>query len=127
MGNWFTKDISRAMLPLCAIRARQPKSITGALVGLSIPEKKAQWRQRQGAGAPSFSSDFVVQTRLRPFFPVKIPAKIHKIHSSERECRQSLRWKTAKSSEAKATAPKASATAKLFSTPPSPDIRKFSP
>src|SRR5579871_1897800 len=53
--------------------------------------------------------------------------KILKIHSPERECRLSLRWRTAESSEAKATAPKANATAKSFLILPLPDTRKFSP
>ena len=47
------------------------------------------------------------------FLPAKIPDNIYKIHSSERECRLSLRWKTVGSSEAKATAPKAEPSDKL--------------
>src|SRR5689334_3098643 len=81
---------------------------------------------RQGRGQ-SFTSVFLSLKRLLSLAVVEIPDKIHKIHSSERECRLSLRWKTAESSEAKATAPKANATAKSFLILPSPDTRKFSP
>src|SRR5437588_1723587 len=58
--------------------------------------------------------------------PASIPAKILKIHTLERECRLRLHSKTVGSSEAKATAPKASATAKSFLILPSPATRKFS-
>ena len=71
-----------------------------------------------------FSSDFI---EIICFAISRIPAKIHKIHSLEHECKLSLRWKTAESSEAKATAPKANATAKSFLILPSPATRKFSP
>src|SRR3954468_7977897 len=56
-----------------------------------------------------------------------IPANIHKIHSPERECRLSLRWKTGESSEAKARRPKANVTGKSFLIPPFPATRKFLP
>src|ERR1700722_4630823 len=56
-----------------------------------------------------------------------IPDKILQIHTLERECRLSLRWKTGESSEAKATAPKASATAKSFLILPLLATRKSSP
>src|ERR1700693_5762419 len=56
-----------------------------------------------------------------------IPAKISKIHSLEQECKLRLRSKTAESSEAKVTAPKANVTAKSFLILPSLAIRKFSP
>jgi hypothetical protein len=48
------------------------------------------------------------------FREIRIPAKILKIHSLEYECKLRLRSKTAESSEAKDTAPKANATAKSF-------------
>src|SRR5258708_28807428 len=55
-----------------------------------------------------------------------IPAKILQIHTLERECRLRLLSKTVGSSEAKATAPKASATARSFLILPLPATRKFS-
>src|SRR5579862_427989 len=80
----------------------------------------------QNHGA-EFSSDFSRSLLFTRLALAAFPARIHKIHSPERECKLSLRWKTAESSEAKATAPKANATAKSFLILPSPDTRKSSP
>src|SRR5206468_11361618 len=61
------------------------------------------------------------------FRDLDIPAKISQIHSLEQECKLRLRSKTAESSEAKVTAPKANVTGKSFLILPSLAIRKFLP
>src|SRR6266700_6582938 len=82
-----------------------------------------RWRQR----ISKTIHRFLFGMRVPLLAAAEFPDKIRKIHSLERECRLSLRSKTAESSEAKATAPKANATAKSFLILPSPDTRKFSP
>src|SRR5260370_24565416 len=62
-----------------------------------------------------------------PLSSTGLSARIPKIHSQEFQCKRSLPSRTAESSEAKATALKASAQAKLFSILPLPATRKFSP
>src|SRR5258708_24684536 len=69
---------------------------------------------------------FEVQNDFLAFTP-SIPAKLDKIHSPENRCKLSLRSNTPSSSDAKATAPKANATAKSFLILPLPATRKFSP
>src|SRR5271157_4895285 len=81
---------------------------------------KSEQEKTSSNGDPNFH-------RNSSFRSAPIPVKIHKIHSLEFECRLSLRSKTAASSEAKATAPKANATAKSFLILPLPATRKFSP
>src|SRR5271165_538276 len=64
---------------------------------------------------------------IRPLCSAAFPDRIYKIHSPEKQCRQSLRWKMAGSSAAKATVRKANVTGKLFLIPPSPATRRSLP
>src|SRR3984957_19556184 len=92
-----------------------------------------RWISWEGCASkflPKASEDharFPHKLRVPCLVLARFPDKILQIHTLERECRLSLRWKTGESSEAKVTAPKASATAKSFSILQSPATRKFSP
>src|SRR6266581_5520708 len=81
-----------------------------------------RWRQRISKNIHRF----LFGMRVPLLAAAEFPDKIRKIHSLERECRLSLRSKTAESSEAKATAPKANVTARSFLILPSLATRKFS-